>query len=144
MDKANIIVGFHQLDDTRPLKYVVIPSRYENQWVFVNHKDRVTYEIPGGHIEAKEHPDQAAKRELQEETGALSYKLFPICDYSVSRDGIPTFGRLYFADIRKMGDLPDYEIEKVLLTKSIPKHLTYPMIQPFLYNKVMEYLENTK
>ncbi len=51
------------------LTYVVIGTRYLDKWVFVRHKLRRTWEIPGGHIEEDETPLEAAQRELQEETG---------------------------------------------------------------------------
>ena len=35
-------------------KFAVIVSRYNGQWVFCRHKDRTTYECPGGHREVQE------------------------------------------------------------------------------------------
>ena len=42
-----------------------------------------SFEIPGGHIEPGESPEQAARRELYEETGALDYTLQPVGVYGV-------------------------------------------------------------
>ena len=33
------------------LKFAVIISKTDNKWVFCKHKERETYEIPGGHRE---------------------------------------------------------------------------------------------
>ena len=33
------------------LKFAVIVSRYDGKWVFCKHKERDTYEAPGGHRE---------------------------------------------------------------------------------------------
>ena len=36
------------------MTFSVIAARYQNKWVFCRHKDRETWELPGGHIEAGE------------------------------------------------------------------------------------------
>ena len=36
------------------LKFAVIISKTDNKWVFCKHKERETYEIPGGHREPGE------------------------------------------------------------------------------------------
>ena len=41
----------------------------------------MTWEIPGGHIEPGESPEEAARRELFEETGAAEFTIRPIFDY---------------------------------------------------------------
>ena len=40
--------------------------------------------MPGGHGEAGEDIFETAKRELQEETGAIKFEIKPICVYSVT------------------------------------------------------------
>ena len=48
------------------LKFAVIIAKTEGKWVFCKHKDRDTYEIPGGHREPGEDILDTAKRELYE------------------------------------------------------------------------------
>ena len=61
--------------------------------------------MPGGHREAGENILETAKRELQEETGAVKFEIKPICVYSVTGKnrvndtGEETFGLLCFAEI---------------------------------------------
>ena len=65
----------------RELKFAVISAFYQGKWVYLRHKERNSWEIPGGHREPGEFIFDTAKRELFEETGAKEVELIPICDY---------------------------------------------------------------
>lgn len=122
------------------LKFVVIASRYKEKWIYVRHKERDTWEIPGGHIEAGEEIHEAARRELFEETGALEFELFDVCDYAVERDEIKSYGRLLYANVSKIGKLPESEIAEIYFT-NIPKKWTYEKIQPKLLKFVNDWMK---
>ena len=132
---------FNEIEDDK-LKFAVIMARYMNQWIFVKHKERDTWEIPGGHREEKESIKETANRELREETGAIKFKLNAISVYSVVKEKNDThdydesYGALFFADIEEVGQLPNLEIGEICLFSKQPKNLTYPLIQPHLFNKV--------
>ena len=64
------------------LKFAVIISKTSGKWIFCKHKERVTYEVPGGHRELGETIFDTAERELKEETGAVDFSIKPICVYS--------------------------------------------------------------
>lgn len=137
----HMITNFYPIDIHRnsQLKYAIVGSRYQfNQWIFVQHKERNTWEIPAGHIEKGEQPDTAARRELYEETGAEKFRIYPLMDYSVTTNGQKTFGRVYMAEIEELGNLPEFEIEKIQLFNDLPKQLTYPEIQPFIFEKIKQ------
>ena len=68
-------VKFYDTVDDSLLKFAVIISQSNGKWVFCKHKERDTYEVPGGHREAGENILETAKRELQEETGAIKFAL---------------------------------------------------------------------
>lgn len=126
------------------LAFAVICTRYEDQWLFVRHKARVTWEVPGGHRERGETVEAAAGRELFEETGAKSFSLGAVCDYSVQADDQPaTFGRLFVARVERLGELPASEIAEVIERADLPDNLTYPQIQPWLQTWVAEYLQRS-
>lgn len=132
-------IDFYEVADRSDhLKYVVLQTVYKDQWVFVQHRDRHTWEMPGGHIEEGEDPDQAAKRELWEETGALEFDLVAVSDYSVDSGQGPTYGRLYRAHIRVKGDLPNMEIGDLMFDRSLPHPMTYPDIQVILHDHINE------
>ena len=108
------------------------------------HKERDTYEAPGGHREAGENIIETAKRELQEETGAIKFDIEPICVYSVTGKnrvndtGEETFGLLCYADITKFSGELHSEMEKVVLMETLPERWTYPLIQPKLIEKCLQ------
>ncbi|MBU5256100.1 NUDIX hydrolase [Tissierella praeacuta] len=133
-------VNFHDLntvEDTK-LKFAVIMERYNEKWIFVRHKDRLTWEIPGGHREENEDINFTASRELVEETGAKNFRIMPVCIYSVTRDEIESFGNLFYSEVESLDQLPNFEIDEIKLFDTIPQNLTYPLIQPYLFKKIEE------
>lgn len=125
------------------LKFAVIISFYQGKMVLCRHKDRDTYEIPGGHREADESILDCAKRELFEETGAIAFDIEPLCAYGtigknrINVSGDIIYGMLFVADIRRMDKL-EYEISEILLADKLVDNLTYPDIQPLFmeeYNR---------
>lgn len=131
-------VKFHESIDDNLLKFAVIISRSNGKWVFCKHRERDTYEVPGGHREANETILETAKRELQEETGAVDFEIKPICVYSVKgktriTENVDdeTFGMLFIANVFSFDEI-NSEIEKVILVDELVDNWTYPLIQPKL------------
>lgn len=141
-------VKFYNMVDDKLLKFAVIISQSNGKWVFCKHKERNTWEIPGGHREADEDILETAKRELKEETGAAKFNIKPISVYSVkgktrvNETGEETFGLLCFAEITEFSGKPESEIEKIELMDKLPENWTYPLIQPRLIEKYLQLNEN--
>lgn len=130
-----IKVNFYEDIKDELLEFAVIIAKTEGKWVFCKHRERDTYEVPGGHREPGEEIYDTAKRELYEETGALDFEITPICVYSVVRDESredESFGMLYYADIMSFEPELHSEIEKILITEELVDNWTYPEIQPRL------------
>ena len=147
MNMKSMVQFYPSIDDSK-LDFAVLVAFYNGKWVLCKHRERDTYEFPGGKRECGESIDVTARRELFEETGAIKYNLKPICVYSVTREGEPeSFGMLYLVDIFEFTNLPNYEMEKVIIISKLPEQWTYPDIQPRLLQYVMktdEYHEVTK
>lgn len=137
-------VKFYEYVEDEILRFAVIVSTFQGKWVFCKHRERDTYEVPGGHREPDEDILETAKRELYEETGALDFEIEPVCVYSVLREGENEerfqeefFGMLYVADIKEFEGELHSEIEKIMITEKCPENWTYPLIQPKLMEEVI-------
>ncbi len=141
-----INVNFYETAEDALLKFAVIIARTGGKWVICKHKERNTYEVPGGHREPGEDILMTAERELREETGALVFDLKPLCVYSVTgktrvnETGEESFGLLCFAEITEFSGKLESEIERVFLMDELPTDWTYPLIQPKL---IAEYIRRT-
>lgn len=129
-------VHFYESADNSVLKFAVIVAKYRGKYIFCRHRERETWEIPGGHREVGEPIDETARRELWEETGAEDFTLRPVCVYSVTEawnfDGAESFGMLYFAEVQAFGSALSHEIGELRFEDELPERLTYPTIQPQL------------
>lgn len=134
-------VNFYDEVDDSLLEFAVIISKSNGKWVFCKHKERDTFEVPGGHRETGEKIEDTAVRELKEETGAVDFNIKPVCVYSVKgktrvNDNATkeSFGMLYAAEIFSFEEIHS-EIEKIVLSDDLIRQWTYPLIQPKLISE---------
>lgn len=138
-----IEVNFYDEVDDSLLEFAVIISKSNGKWVFCKHKERDTFEVPGGHRENGEKIEDTAVRELKEETGAVDFNIKPVCVYSVKgktrvNDNATkeSFGMLYAAEIFSFEEIHS-EIEKIVLSDDLIRQWTYPLIQPKLISEAI-------
>lgn len=109
------------------ISFVVIFANYQGKWVYCFHKYRGSFEHPGGHVEPGETPMQAARRELYEETGITDCRIMPLWDYEQiweDKTG-KNNGRVFYAEVRSLGELPESEMARIELFDSVPENYTY-------------------
>lgn len=133
-------VGTSELNTLKDHRFVVIFARYKGQWIYSRHRERDTYETAGGHIEERELPVDAARRELYEETGAVDFEICGAFDYYVNTGSEYSNGQVFAAEVYELGSLPDSEMCEVKLFDSIPEKMTYPDILPILYEKMVGFV----
>jgi 8-oxo-dGTP diphosphatase len=75
-------------------KHVLVICQYGGEWLLTNHKQR-GLEFPGGKMESGETLDEAARREVYEETGAVIAELTFLAEYKIS-DPIRSFVKTVF------------------------------------------------
>ena len=131
-------VSFQPWSAAIKLKYVVIVVTDGRRILWVRHRQRGTWEIPGGHIEPGETCDEAARRELWEETGITKADLKPLSIYTVTQNGKSDSGMLYLTDSGRHGPLPAFEIAETRWFAELPEALTYPAIQQLLLKRALQ------
>ncbi len=128
------------LKEAENYKYVVVFSRYQGRLLLSRHKDRDTWETQGGHVEPGETTEEAARRELWEESGAKDFTIEPVCGYwAADNEGDPgANGAIYLAHITGLGPMPESEMAETRLFDALPENVTYPWITGPLFSHLKE------
>jgi 8-oxo-dGTP diphosphatase len=88
-------------------EHVLVICRFYGQWLLTKHKTR-GWEFPGGKRELGETLEQAAVREVGEETGALVKSLKYIGEYEVTNTEGTFVKAIFFAEIEALLPKDDY------------------------------------
>jgi 8-oxo-dGTP diphosphatase len=117
------------------IKFVVIITEYNNQLIIIKNKKRGAWEFPGGTREPGEALLFTASRELFEETGAFRFDIEAFGIYQM--DG--SYGMVYFAEVKELGDLPNYEIDEIKFVNNLPEGMSFGEMFYVFYDKWSEY-----
>ena len=105
-------------------KHVLVICRYQDKWLLTRHKTR-GLEFPGGKVEEGETAEEAAIREVKEETGADVSNIYYIGQYHVDGRGDQVDKNIYFAEISDLIKQPTYyETEGPVLIDKLPNKLS--------------------
>ncbi|MFB1051420.1 RNA deprotection pyrophosphohydrolase [Paraliobacillus sp. JSM ZJ581] len=113
-------------------KHVWVICRWENQWLLTKHKNR-GLEFPGGKVEEGETPEEAAIREVKEETGGLIKTLTYVGQYYVKGKTEHVAKNIYFAEISLLTKQSNYfETEGPVLLETLPEQIATNQMFSFI------------
>ncbi|MDF0728371.1 nucleoside triphosphatase YtkD [Cytobacillus sp. S13-E01] len=116
-------LSFSELPFSSDPKHVWVICRYKNKWLLTDHSER-GLEFPGGKVEVGETADEAAIREVKEETGGVVSVLTYIGQYKVIGKGKTIIKNIYFAEVSELVKQEDYlETNGPVLLSILPKNI---------------------
>ena len=126
-------ITIHPHSSLENYKYADIVSIYQDKWILSKHKNRSTWETQGGHIKPNESPLECAGRELYEESGAVDFDIYPLCDYALQGEfngrDVTGNSQVFFAVVRSLSNIPkNSEMECIDFFSQLPDNLTYPVL----------------
>ncbi|WP_071393769.1 RNA deprotection pyrophosphohydrolase [Bacillus tuaregi] len=104
---GTVTVSFQRDAFLQRAKHVLVICRFSNQWLLTKHKIR-GWEFPGGKKEENETLEEAARREVEEETGALIQSLQFIGEYEVNTGENSFVKAIYYAEADSLEPKKDY------------------------------------
>lgn len=116
-------LSFQKQPFSKTPKHVWIICKYKDKWLLTEHRSR-GLEFPGGKVEKGETAEEAAVREVMEETGGVVNKLYYIAQYFVTGRNGTIIKNVYFAPIETLKEQPTYyETYGPVLLDDIPENI---------------------
>ena len=136
---SNYIMDLRAIVGHRPLLQVgasVIVVDSENRILLQLRSDNHCWGYAGGSVELDEVVEDAAARELYEETGAVEAEITPVGIYKLY-----DYGLLCFAEVRKLSPIPENsEIAEITFCERVPQNLTYDGVHDRLHQWVLDWI----
>lgn len=107
-------------------RHVLVIGKYNGNWLLTRHSVR-GLEFPGGKAESGESLEQAAKREVYEETGGIVNELEWLAEYTVYTDK-PFSKTVFAATIEDMADVEWMETDGPVLVPELLANENYSFL----------------
>lgn len=98
---ARVRLSFNKGSFSLQPRHVLVICNYKDQWLLTNHRLR-GLEFPGGKVEEGESLEEAAKREVLEETGAILNFLNFIGEYEVNDENGLFVKAIFYGEVEQI------------------------------------------
>src|SRR5699024_1419483 len=88
-------------------RHVFVICQYNGRWLLTHHRDR-GLEFPGGKVETGETAEEAAIREVMEETGGVVTAIHYLAQYQVKGKSETIIKNVYYAHIKQLEQRRSY------------------------------------
>ncbi|CEG28287.1 RNA deprotection pyrophosphohydrolase [Bacillus sp. B-jedd] len=129
--------------------HVLVICTYEGKWLLTRHRER-GLEFPGGKMEQEETLEEAARREVFEETGAEVSRLEWLAEYRVAAPEGPFVKTVFLAEAERVERQQTYHetegpelIEGSLTTKRFSEKFSFIMKDEVI-GECLKRIEETK
>lgn len=138
--KNEVQLSFENHPFSKNPKHVWVICRYKGKWLLTKHKER-GLEFPGGKVEHGETAEQAAIREVHEETGGIVEQIHYIGQYYVNGRNDYVFKNVYYAIINRLIEEESYhETDGPVLLSEMPSDVKYNRKYSFIMkDQVLDY-----
>lgn len=109
------------------IAFVSCVAHQQGRILFCKWRDSDIWVVPGGRVEPGERPEETARRELLEETGATLKTLDTLCHIHCFMFNATYWGIAYFGKIETLGTPTDLtEVSEARLFSCFPENPTAP------------------
>lgn len=142
-----LLLSFARNSFAKKPEHVLVICRHHGKWLLTKNKKR-GLEFPGGKAEKGETLEQAARREVFEETGATLKSLIYIGEYEVCQENSSFVKAIFYGETETLAEKDDYYetdgpvlVGDDLLASRTGEEYSFIM-KDFIIEKSIEYINN--